>query len=120
MKKILVGILALVVVATSLFAFVPRPQSADFIGKVISTERFNGHAAYSERTNLWKAVVKVEKINKLELITNLTPEVVVSYGDADLLASNRVYHFNCFADFSPETNRMAFTVFGGRVDPVDK
>jgi len=113
-----IALLITFLAASSLFAFVLRPQSAEFIGRVISAERCSSSGWDTTHTNLWKAVVTVEKIEKLNLyimVTNLTDEVAVYYDQADLLKTNSTYRFLCFTYPGDDTNRVSLSVFGGRV-----
>lgn len=111
-------LLLLIVAATSASAFFLRPQSAHFIGRVLSIEedpRPNGATGHKEQ---WKAVVAVEKAEKVFLqfpVTNLTDRVCVYFAPRELLNAGHAYKFHGFlCDFS-ETNRLGLTVHGGSV-----
>jgi hypothetical protein len=101
-----------------------NPQSAIFIGKVISIERsemdMSGFGIHVPTPLPWKAVVKVESVERLWLwapATKVADEVSIYYDQQDLLNTNRSYEFTCFGWHREGTNRVATTLFGGKVIP---
>jgi hypothetical protein len=110
------------VAVSGVSAYVFRFQSAHFIGTVLSIERFTGPSMDTTHKELWKAVVKVEKVmahNLYTPVTNLTDEVCIyydpHYASCVLLTTSRTYSFHCFLYNGYETNRVSLTVLGGSV-----
>jgi hypothetical protein len=114
-----IALFLIIVAATSLLAWDTSPQSATFIGRVVSIEK-SDFGMHWPSPQPWKAVVKIESVEKLWLwypATNLTDEVSIFYAQQDLLNTNRSYEFTCFSWGYETTNRLALTVLGGKVTP---